>query len=1149
MQSDLRFLLGFWAILACSLPISAEDPKPPFLLPDGFEVIEVAGDNLVHDAFCMTLDGAGRPVVSGPGYVRTLVDDNSDGVYDRSILWASLPKQGAQGLWSEGRDLYWVGDKGLWKSTDSNGDLVGDGNPIKMLELPTGNEHDAHAIRRGPDGSWYLIVGNLADGITKIQNDPNSPVAKPRAGTIWRISPDFKTRGAWSHGMRNAYDFDFLPDGQIVSFDSDGERDITLPSYRATRVMLLSPGSDAGWVGEGWKDPDCRITMPRVIASLGRGSPTGVAVYRHFSFPEKYRDAVFVLDWTFGRIIAVYPEKVKTSIDDPVAESVRMGAETFMASQGTMGFAPTDICVDPSGNLLISVGGRGTRGAIYRVRYNQVTPQPSLFVKALSSEENKVARLDTPETEVNVETTTVESKELSQEMKELQQVILAPCPWESWSEQRWKPIANKLGWSMIANAAIGNIKSDSGEELSLEARRGAVQAMLRSGLAMSPAVVEPLIASSDADLQAMGWRSLGWGRVASTGKGNAVQKLQELDWTPAKDGSGWANVLHNVPQQAQLEAVGLLRWPIPNPVATQFETSSDYGPYRQVSLWSTFRSASRQKSNTLDDLKARTLYGPGGSKYDSAVLDGLTRSLHGKPIAEFSVGELLEIVGVLQSALGDPRLQVAPQKNAPNPSIFDGYVPRFSEALPDKVSDGWVLWLRDVCNEPKNAAEAELQMEVIRTIALFRSSSSVAIEHLVGYLEKDSHPTLDIHALCALACCKGKRTDEQTKSIANALLSLQQEVREKGLNTDNHWQPRLTQLCEKLYSVDPSLAGTLLRSAGFGNADHLLMAQAMPANLQAEARTTIQSKLEKMPPKQWSAPLLRFACGTKVDRKLQDTLRTALAEPGMRSIVMEYLSKDPQAQDYSTYLEALGSSDRSTWKSSWDALTRLPISDAKQELTSLMAYQIRVNGSASADPSASRCYARMREAIKKTTWQPVPKADSIDPWWELLKANLSENEFAILDAVRKPSGQWLVDVNASAAINGDNARGKLLFSQAKCAQCHGSGSSLGPDLAGISKRFSREDLFRAIYEPNRDVSDRYRAMKVVTTDGNIIVGMKVYDAADGITLQGADGSLIRVNQEDIESKGLTTESLMPVGLLEAFSQQQLADLYTYLQSM
>ncbi len=66
----------------------------------------------------------------------------------------------------------------------------------------------------------------------------------------------------------------------------------------------------------------------RVISKLGRGSPTGVAVYQHQTYPEKYHEAFFVLDWTFGRVIAVYPHVSETS--EGANTGGRFMAETFM---------------------------------------------------------------------------------------------------------------------------------------------------------------------------------------------------------------------------------------------------------------------------------------------------------------------------------------------------------------------------------------------------------------------------------------------------------------------------------------------------------------------------------------------------------------------------------------------------------------------------------------------------------------------------------------------------------------------------------------------------------------------------------------------------------------------------------------------------
>ena len=133
-------------------------------------------------------------------------------------------------------------------------------------------------------------------------------------------------------------------------------------------------------------------------------------------------------------------------------------------------------------------------------------------------------------------------------------------------------------------------------------------------------------------------------------------------------------------------------------------------------------------------------------------------------------------------------------------------------------------------------------------------------------------------------------------------------------------------------------------------------------------------------------------------------------------------------------------------------------------------------------------------------------------------------------------------------MTGDAKRGQILY-QEKCALCHGGQSSLGPSLVGVAKRFSRDDLAKAIFEPSRDISDRYKSIRVLTVDGEIFTGMIVYNAADGTTLQTATGTIVRINQEDIEDKAYATESLMPSGLLDEKSPAEVADLYAYLGTL
>ena len=109
--------------------------------------------------------------------------------------------------------------------------------------------------------------------------------------------------------------------------------------------------------------------------------------------------------------------------------------------------------------------------------------------------------------------------------------------------------------------------------------------------------------------------------------------------------------------------------------------------------------------------------------------------------------------------------------------------------------------------------------------------------------------------------------------------------------------------------------------------------------------------------------------------------------------------------------------------------------------------------------------------------------------------------------------------------------------------------SLGPSLLeGINKRFSSQDLFRATVDPSHTISDRYRAKQVRTTDDRILIGMTIYESADGLTLLTADAKMLRINADAIAEMKPSVTSLMPEGLLDGLSDDQAADLLAYMRS-
>lgn len=333
----------------------------------GFEVTRYADDALAPSVYSMTLDPAGRVVVSSKGYIKRLLDTDGDGRADADQPIADS-KAGAMGLLFLDRATLLTVEGGAFnRYTDADGDGRFDGAPEKIAQFG-GGEHGAHGLRRGGDGSVYLIGGNDAKftGHEVIRGSEHI-----EGGALLRWDAGLRRATPVAHGLRNPYDFDLSTTGEIYSYDSDCEREFPLPWYSPTRLYAIEVGAHHGWRlpgwKRGWKRPDYYPDSVRPLVNVGRGSPTGVEVYRHGAFPIRFHDGVFYADWTFGKVYFTQP-------DDALLEFGRPRAEVFLESTGTNGFAPTDIVTADDGSLFVSMGGRGTSGSVFRVRARAPRP-------------------------------------------------------------------------------------------------------------------------------------------------------------------------------------------------------------------------------------------------------------------------------------------------------------------------------------------------------------------------------------------------------------------------------------------------------------------------------------------------------------------------------------------------------------------------------------------------------------------------------------------------------------------------------------------------------------------------------------------------------------------------------------------------------
>ena len=129
------------------------------------------------------------------------------------------------------------------------------------------------------------------------------------------------------------------------------------------------------------------------------------------------------------------------------------------------------------------------------------------------------------------------------------------------------------------------------------------------------------------------------------------------------------------------------------------------------------------------------------------------------------------------------------------------------------------------------------------------------------------------------------------------------------------------------------------------------------------------------------------------------------------------------------------------------------------------------------------------------------------------------------------------------------ARGLEIFEK-KCATCHrfgDKGHDVGASLAAITDK-SVDSLLASILDPNRSVEEKFYQYVVVTRDGLTFNGIFGGESGNSVELVMPDGKPVQILRRDLVSIQDTRTSLMPVGLEEGLTRDDMAALIALLQS-
>ncbi len=1053
----------------------------------GFEIVRIAEPNLVGSLIAMSWGNRGRLLVSRErGPILSLIDENGDGTYDKGVEYSKQVRN-CQGLCMVFDDLYAAGEMGegkdkvtgLFRLPDQNHDDVADKEELIYTYKGGIGDHGPHQIVYGPDGWLYNNLGNHS-WITQ-EPEPNTLVRdyyegyllepkfedarghavgiKAPGGTIWRLTPDGKKWWCETNGFRNEYDFAFNAYGEMFTFDSDMEWDVGMPWYRPIRVNHCIPGAEFGWRSGAAKWPASYFDSLPGTVDVGRGSPTGVVFYEHSQFPEKYRGAFIVCDWSMGRILSVSLK--------PQGATYAGEFETLVSGNP---LNVADLGIDKDGTMVFCTGGRGTEGGVYRVKCSSL---PANVAKAETIDD--VLHLPQYQAPWAAEIISqVKEKSKDEWGKRLAEVVNGGMPDEKMralsllAQYGPKPTVDQLAAASVdsdahvrafathllgdhnnatAQKALENVLST---ELNPAVRRRACEAFVRSGL---PAPLKPLIAALESSDR--------WLRFSAR---LALERIPAEQWREAVLSS------HN-PEVALLGLLALYRRDAKGSAEQALSICNELLAGKRGEL------SPEQKMDAIRMSQLALLAGARGGNADA---------IGQKLLGEFPTGnaemdaESARILAVLQV-----------------PGAVDKLVRQMETADTEAKQMHYALVLRYL----KTGWTTDHKQ---RLLAWYEGTRDWEGGHsLTPYLANIVGATLEVF------------TPDERKQF---LESWPKHPYAAGLIVRNSTPEQVTDY--------ERVVGGILEGADSG-----------PQKGREELIAVATESFSKS-----TSPATRA-----LFRELFEK------HPDQRDQLARAIAGNPVSEDWPILVRTLTFADDTTMQLCLGALRKLDVKPTKPE-----EYRAVILAGLKLGDRGSKAAA---EVLKKWSGSDGGEdaAKALTHYQQWYAEKFPQAPPAELPAVDPQKSKYTFDTlvafleQDAKGKAGDVERGHKIFTKGKCVQCHRfdkEGETIGPDLTSVRRRFQRKEIIESLVHPSQVISDQYRMVQVVTVDGLVHVGMPVpgNENSDKLVLLLSDATKLEIPKTKIEENMPSKISVMPVGLLDELSLEEIADLFAFLET-
>ncbi|MDB4678997.1 HEAT repeat domain-containing protein [Rhodopirellula sp.] len=271
-------------------------------------------------------------------------------------------------------------------------------------------------------------------------------------------------------------------------------------------------------------------------------------------------------------------------------------------------------------------------------------------------------------------------------------------------------------------------------------------------------------------------------------------------------------------------------------------------------------------------------------------------------------------------------------------------------------------------------------------------------------------------------------------------------------------------------------------------------------------------------------------------------------EPERRPLVAMALAQSPGGDNWDYLVRSLNVLEGQTASEVVEALLSVAIAtDDPMALRQLILLGVRAEQN-------DQEFENVEALLEHWTGMQRPEdaATSMQPWQKWYAKTYPDRPIAELP--NEEESRWDFDqlveyLNSEEGNYGDPNQGRLVFTKAKCIQCHrvgDEGESVGPTLTGIVKRFSKREILESVLFPSHVISDQYASKKVLTLDGQSFTGMLTERNDQSLQVRDSSNQILIIEEANVDQILPSSSSIMPSRLLDDSSLREISDLMSYL---